>query len=118
MIKSNGVALRRIWPFKLNSLINILGLAMAVAVAIFPYTFHHFSLDKAIPDGENAYRLISRYEDGSYNANTFASFDDILPDYSEITSFTTCYTNQYVEEVRLENQKFKNDDVIFVNPDF
>lgn len=78
--KSIKIAFRRLITLKAFSLINIGGMAIAISVglAILLYTTHHFSFDKYIPDGENSYRLISQYGDGTFNTNTFACFENVL----------------------------------------
>jgi len=81
--KSIKIAIQRLLMFKAYSSINIGGLAIAISVclAILLFSLHHFSFDKFIPDGENSYRIISRYGDGSYSTNTLACFDEVLNDY-------------------------------------
>jgi putative ABC transport system permease protein len=118
--KSLKIAFQRLLMFKAYSAINIggLGIAVAVSLAILLFTFHHFSYDKYIPNGENSFRIISRYGDGTYNINTFAAFDDVLDDFPEIESHTLCYTNHNVEEVFVDDLKIDVDDAIFVNESF
>jgi len=118
--KSIKIAIRRLMTSGAYSLINIGGLALAVSVctAIFIYYHYHSSFDKYIPDGENSYRLTSRYGDGSYSTNTFAAFDDILPGYPEVLSHTTCYDNHNIEDVYAEGVKFKVNGAIFAQPSF
>ena len=118
--KSIKIAFQRLLMFKAYSAINIggLGIAMAVSLAILLFTFHHFSFDKFIPNGENSYRIITRYGDGTYNTNTFAAFDDFLSDYPEIESHTTIYNKHNIEDVFVNEAKIKSTDAIFVNKSF
>jgi len=118
--KSLKIAFQRLLMFKAYSAINIggLGIAMAVSLAILLFTFHHFSFDKYIPNGENSYRIITRYGDGTYNTNTFSAFGDVLGDYPEIESFTLCYNNHNIEDVFVNEAKIKATDAIFVNESF
>ena len=118
--KSFRLALRRIWSFKLYSIISIvgLGLAIAIALAIFSYTIHHASYDRFIENGENAYRLNSRYGEGTFNTNTFASFEDELASCPEVNSFTMVDANNAVEDLRVDGEKFKVNYSLFVNQSF
>ena len=118
--KSLKIAFQRLLMFKAYSAINIggLGIAVAVSLAILLFTFHHFNYDKYIPKGENSFRIISRYGDGTYNVNTFAAFDDVLDDFPEIESHTLCFTKHNVEEVFVDDLKINVDDAIFANESF
>ncbi len=118
--KSIKIAFQRLLMFKAYSAINIggLGIAMAVSLAILLFTFYHFSFDKYIPNGENSYRIIMRYGDGTYNTNTFAAFDDVLSDYPEIESHTTIYNKHNIEDVFVNGAKIKSTDAVFVNQSF
>jgi putative ABC transport system permease protein len=115
-----NIGLKRLLAFRVYSLINISGFAIAVAVclAILFFTTYHFSFDKYISDGENSYRIISRYSDGSYNANTFACFDDVLPNCPEVASHATIYTIHHVDEVYVGEDKIKCNELIFADTDF
>lgn len=59
-------ASRNLFKHKLNSLINILGLAVgfAVAILIFLYIQHERSYDKWIPDSDQVYRAYRSWEGG------------------------------------------------------
>jgi len=118
--KSIKIAIQRLLMFKAYSSINIGGLAIAISVclAILLFSLHHFSFDKSISNGENSYRIISRYGDGSYNANTFACFDDVLNDYPEVKSHTIVYANHNIEEVMVGDAKIKVNDAFFANSSF
>jgi len=118
--KSIKIAIQRLITLKAFSLINIAGMAIAISVglAILLYTSHHFSFDKYIPNGENSYRLITQYGDGTFSTNTFACFDDVLSDYPEVESHTFCYNNHNIEDVFIGENKIKVKDAIFVNDSF
>src|SRR5210317_678485 len=107
--KSIKIAIRRLITLKIYSLINIIGLAIAISacLAILLYVNHHLSFDKYIPNGENSYRLITRYGGGSYATNTFACFTDVLSDFPEVESHTICYDNHHVEEVFVGENKME-----------
>ena len=115
-----NIGLKRLLTFKVYSLINIIGFGIAIAVclAILLFTNYHFSFDKYITDGENSYRIISRYGDGTYNANTFACFDDVLNSCPEVASHAIAYTNHHVDEIYVGNDKIKCDELIFANVSF
>ena len=118
--KSIKIAIRRLVTLKAFSLINIAGMAIAISVglAILLYTSYHYSFDKYIPDGENSYRLITQYGDGTFSTNTFACFDDVLSDYPEVKTHTFCYDNHNIEDVFIGENKIKVKDALFVNESF
>ncbi|NPD46624.1 ABC transporter permease [Lentimicrobium sp. S6] len=120
LIKSISLSIKRLWSFKLYSIISIMGLslAMAVALAIFSYTSHHASYDRFIENGENAYRLVSRLGDGNYNTSTFAALQDVIEEDVNVISSTTCHTYHSIEELDVEGEKYKIDHAIFINSSF
>ena len=121
MIKQfTNIGIKRLLKYKVYSLINItgFGVAIAVSLAILLFTNYHFSFDKYISDGDNTYRIISRYGDGTYNANTFACFDDVLSDYPEVASHVIGYNIHHIDEVYVDENKIKCDEVIFANVSF
>ncbi len=121
MIKQDiKIGLNRLLKFKAYSLINISGLAIAIAstLVIFLYVSHHLSFDKYISDGENSYRIITRVGDGTYNTNTFASFRNYLGDCPEVKSFTACYYNYKIEDVLINDKSIKVNSAIFVDDSF
>jgi len=118
--KSIKIAIRRLVTLKAFSVINIAGMAIAISVglAILLYTSFHYSFDKYIPDGENSYRVITQYGDGTFSTNTFACFDDVLTDYPEVKAHTFCYDNHNIEDVFIGENKIKVKDALFVNDSF
>lgn len=118
--KSLKIGIQRLLAFKAYSLINIGGLAIAISVcmAVLLFVHHHYSFDKYISNGENSYRIISRIGDGTYYANTFACFDDVLYDCPEVESHTLCYANQNIDEIIVEDNMIKIEAAIFVNESF
>ncbi|MDA3942628.1 MAG: ABC transporter permease [Bacteroidetes bacterium] len=118
--KSIKIALHRLMTSWAYSSINIGGLAVAVSVclAIFFYVYYHLSFDKHIPDGENTYRLITRYGQGSYSTNTFACFDEVLSALPQVLSHTSCYDNHRIDEVFAGAIKIKVNNAIFAKPSF
>jgi putative ABC transport system permease protein len=115
-----NIGYHRLVNFKVYSLINIIGfgIAMAVCLSLLLFSSYHFGFDRFISESENCYRLVSRYGDGTYNANTFASFDDVISNNSDIASYTTVYNNNYIDEIYVDNNKVTCDDVIFANESF
>ncbi|MBE9467771.1 MAG: ABC transporter permease [Bacteroidetes bacterium] len=115
-----NIGFKRLVAFRLYSIINIVGFAIAIAVclAILLFTHYHFSFDKYITDGENSYRIISRYGDGTHNANTFACFDDVLNDCPEVASHTIVYNIHHIDEIYVGDDKIKCNEVIFANVSF
>jgi len=118
--QSIKIGIRRLTKFKTYSSINIggLGIAISVCLVILTFTAYHYSFDKYLKNGENSYRLISRYGDGNYNANTFACIDDILNDYSEIESHTIIYNIHNIDEVFVEDRKISVNELMFANESF
>ena len=118
--KSIKIALQRLVTAKAFSVINIGGMAIAISVglAILLYTSFHYRFDKYIPDGENSYRIITQYGEGTYFTNTFACFDDLLADYPEVKSHTLAFNNHNVEDVFVGENKIKVNNAIFVNESF
>lgn len=118
--KSIKIAIQRFIKLKMFSLINVGGLAIAISVglAILLYIDYHNRFDKYIPDGENAYRIITQYGDGTFFTNTFACFDDVLGSYPEVQSNTLCFDNHNADEVFVGEDPVKIKDAIFVNDSF
>lgn len=118
--KSIKIALHRLMTLKAYSSINIGGLAVAVSVclAIFFYVHYHLSFDKYIPDGENTYRLITRYGQGAYSTNTFACFDVVLSGLPGVAAHTACYDNHHIEEVFTGAKKIRVTEALFAKPSF
>ena len=118
--QSIKISLRRLLKFKVQTFINVtgLGIAMAVCLVILLFTHHHFSYDRFIEDGKNSYRLISRYGDGTFNANTFACYDDLLSECPEIKSHTTCYTTISIDGALVGNKKTDITEAIFIQSSF
>ena len=118
--KSIKIAIRRLLTLKAFSAINIVGMAIAISVgfAIFLFTSFHFSFDKYIPEGENSYRIITQYGNGTFSTNTFACFDDVLSDYPEVKSHTFCYNNHHIEDVFISENRIRVNDAIFINDSF
>ncbi len=110
---------RRLSKFKTNTLINVFGLSVAITVCIIitMFSVYHLSFDKFVENGKNSFRLTSRFGDGTYNPNTFACFDDILPELTEVEDYTTCYINN-LDEVFVGEKKFELNEAIFVNSSF
>jgi len=115
-----NIGIKRLVKYKVYSLINItgFGIAVAVSLAIILFTNYHFSFDKYISDGENSYRIISRYGDGAYRANTFACFDDILEDCPEVASHVIGFNIHHINEIYVDDDKIKCNEVIFTNASF
>lgn len=95
-----------------------MAIAISVGLAILLYTSFHYRFDKYIPDGENSYRIITQYGEGTYFTNTFACFDDVLADYPEVKSHTIAFNNHNVEDVFVGENKIKVNNAIFVNESF
>lgn len=120
ILTSIRLSTKRLWSFKLYSSISIMGLslAMAIALAIFSYTSHHASYDSFLENGENAYRIVSRLGDGNYNTSTFAALQDVIEEDVNVISSTTCHTYHSIEELDVEGEKHKIEHAIFINSSF
>ena len=118
--KSIKIAVQRLQMYKVYSVINIGGLAiaMAVSLAILSFAQYHFRFEKHIDNLANSYRIITRYGEGTFNTNTFAAFDDVLGNCSEIASYKTCYNNHNIEEAFINNEKVLLNEIIFIGKSF
>ena len=118
--KSIKIAVQRLQMYKVYSVINIGGLAiaMAVSLAILSFAQYHFRFEKHIDNLVNSYRIITRYGEGTFNTNTFAAFDDVLGNCPEIASYTTCYNNHNIEEAFINNEKVLLNEIIFIDKSF
>lgn len=118
--RSIRIGIQRLITHKAYSFINIGGLSIAIAVCltILLYVNYHASFDKYIDNGQNAYRIISRYGEGTYSANTFAGFEEVFSNCPEIESFSVNYVNHNVDEVLLGKNKFRVESAIFANQSF
>ncbi len=115
-----NLAIRRLKKNKVHTSINIIGLSISlmVSIIILSYTSYHFSFDKYVDDYENSYRVITRLGEGSYNANTFACFEDYIQNAKEVKQATTCYTQNNISEVFTENNVTEIHDVVFADHTF
>ena len=120
IFQSIVIALRRLKKSKSYSLINIFGLSISLMVCliIILFTTYHFSFDKFIENHENSYRLISRYGNGAYNANTFACFEEDLENMKEVEEITVCYTQHNIYEVFAGEQGFNINELAFIDDSF
>ncbi len=120
ILQSLKIGIRRLINHKSYSTINIVGLGVAVSVSliILAYSFHHFSFDKYVPNSENSYRLITRYGDGSYNANTFACFDEILPEFTAVESHTICYSIHNIQDIFVGEKEIGVKEAIITDESF
>lgn len=118
--KSIKIALQRLRIYSAYSAINIIGLsiAMMVCVAILSFARYHYGFDSHITNVENSYRIITRYGGGTFNTNTFAAFDNVLEQYPEIESFTTCYNNHHIEEAFVNDDKVLFNEAVFIEESF
>lgn len=114
------MAFRRLKNSKSYSLINIFGLSISLMVCllILLFTTYHFSFDKFIDNYQNSYRLISRYGNGAYNANTFACFEEDLKNRKEVKEMTVCYTQHNVSEVFANERTYAIEELAFVDESF
>lgn len=121
MIKQDiKIGLNRLLKFKAYSIINIGGLAVAVAsvLVIFSFVFYHLSFDRNISDGENSYRIITRYGDGTYSANTFSAIGEYLSDCPEVASYSVSFPHLRLDEVFVNDKKIEANSAFFVNKSF
>jgi putative ABC transport system permease protein len=95
------IAVRSLIKNRNNTVINVLGLSISLMVSLIIalYISYHFSFDRYVNNYENSYRLITRYGDGTYNANTFACFEECLQNTKEVEEITACYTQHDISEV-------------------
>lgn len=89
------IALRHLLKEKFFVTVNLIGLTVALAVALVIISFvgYHHSYDRHVAGYDRVYRIISRINNGTFWASTFSAFDKALEDQSEIESYTTFYKN-------------------------
>lgn len=119
------VAVRNLKRTKLFSVINILGLAvgMAICLLILHYVSFEKSYDRFHEDSERIYRL--RYERTSEEGTAvrFASCcppaaDAIRDAFPEVEVIARIFRNQTVVSFKDKNVKFIEERMYFVEPDF
>ncbi|WP_291857743.1 ABC transporter permease [Marinilabilia sp.] len=89
------LAIRHLLKDKFFVTVNLVGLtiAMAVALVIFAFVRYHNSFDRHVGGFDRTYRIISRIDNGTFWASTFSAFDKALKDQPEIETYTTFYKN-------------------------
>jgi putative ABC transport system permease protein len=113
-------AIRKLVKSKSYTVINVFGISISLVVAlvILLFSTFHFSFDKHVDNYRNSYRLISRYGDGAYNANTFACFEEDLQKMKEVEKMTVCFTQHNANEVFVRDQSFSISDLAFIDDSF
>ena len=89
------LAIRHLLKEKFFVTVNLIGLTVALAVALVIISFvgYHYLYDRHVAGYDRVYRIISRVNNGTFWASTFSAFDKALEDQPEIESYTTFYKN-------------------------
>ncbi|MEM9675817.1 MAG: ABC transporter permease [Bacteroidota bacterium] len=93
-----SIAFRNFWKQKTYTLLNIGGLAIALATATLSLLFiqHEFSYDRWIPNQENIYRVYREWSPGSGNTYTpYLLAETIREEFPEIRN--SVYATEYTE---------------------
>ena len=119
-MKNIKLAIRNLLKKRAYSIVNIIGLsaAFAISIVLFTYVYYHNSFDKKIPDYKNKYRIISRIQEGTYRASTFAALEEPLKNQPEIESLVTFYCNQQEQDYTIDEQLFTIKTNIYAGSDF
>ncbi len=119
---------RSIWRNKLNSIINIFGLAVSIACCIVVYVLvkHETTFDSFNSKADRIYRIV--YDDNTaqgiqYNGtSTFALAAALRTDFPNLESVTRVYSNNTaVVEIPANNgsrKLFQENRLTFTDPDF
>ncbi len=123
MFRNNlKVALRNLLRHKSYACINIIGLAvgLAICILIFQYVYVEMSYDKFHENGKNLYRFqISKRDDAGewnhYSLSPIPLGPVLKEQFPEIQNFTRLMNRNTI--VKANNNKF-NETLLFTDPDF
>lgn len=94
-IQNLKLSFRQISKNKIDSGINILGLALGIAccLIIFLYVHHELNYDKFYPDKERIYRAYINLQEENTNRINFphALYNNICENIPDIEEYTACY---------------------------
>lgn len=114
------IALRNIKKYKIYSFINILGLALGIAVFFISlqFTTYHTNFDTFHSKSEDIYRIHQKFNDGGETAHcSYPIKEALLNDYSEITLATSFgYNNQ--EKLFIEDKQIVGEEIALIEPSF
>lgn len=114
------LTLRKLIKNKTITVINIAGLTVVffVSLLIFLFVAHHYSFDKTIKESDSAYRIITRINDGSFWASSFAAFEDALDNCKEVQSKAIFYKNDEQFNVAVAEKRFSIANPIYADNSF
>ncbi|NML35952.1 FtsX-like permease family protein [Chitinophaga sp. G-6-1-13] len=119
------VAIRNIWRNKVFSLLNIMGLVIGISAALVVYlvVFYESGFNKAVPDGEHIYRVVSTISfsgDSVKNSGVavpvIAVAQENVPQVEKTTRF---FINNTTSRITVDGKDFQNnEDVIFADRNY
>ncbi|MDA3944731.1 MAG: ABC transporter permease [Bacteroidetes bacterium] len=109
------LAIRHLLKDKFFVAVNLIGLTVAMAVALVIITFvaYHHSFDRHVDGYDRTYRIISRINNGTFWASTFSAFDKALKDQPEIVAYTTFYKNDEQFELISEEREVRINNPVY-----
>ncbi|PWE00855.1 ABC transporter permease [Marinilabilia rubra] len=114
------LAIRHLLKDKFFVTVNLVGLtvAMAVALVIISFVGYHHSYDKQVDGYGRVYRINTRIDKGTYWASTFSAYDQALQDQPEIESYSTFYKNDEQFDLLSGDQKVRIKDPVYADSRF
>ena len=118
------IALRNLWKSKVYSFINIVGLAMGMAVAILILMFvvHERSFDKFHGKGDRIYRILAKMDmDGrqmqtiNFNANLAPFLKEATPQVEDFVRIKTAYNKVTIKNPENPTNLFFEQNFIFAD---
>ena len=103
-----------------STLLNVLGLAIGMAVSIYVFAFvvYELNYDKHISDSNRKFRIISKLQGGNYRARTFYCFrDGLLNDVPEVED-ATAFVKFNTAYVSLKNIPREINDILVADTSF
>ncbi len=116
------VALRNLWRSKMYSFINIIGLAMGMAVSILILLFvaHEFSFDRFHVHADHTYRSLGRINYGGQNMQNISMSAQFGPAIKranpEVSAFVRVYPSSRKVVQSDARHRFFEEQVIFADP--
>jgi len=114
------ITLRNILKYKAYSLINVLGLALGVAIFFIAiqFTSYHMSWDGFQSKADHLYRVHQKFNDGGTTATiSYPIKDALVADYPEIQEATS-FSIQYQTKLFLDNKQVVGEKILFIEPSF
>ncbi|MEM1134432.1 MAG: FtsX-like permease family protein [Bacteroidota bacterium] len=114
------IALRNIFRYKSYASINIVGLALGVAIFFIAvqFTNYHYSWDKFHEKSEDVYRIHQKFNDGGTTAtSSYPIKYALLDEYPEIQA-ATHFSRWGNTRVLIGDKKILGEEIFFIEPQF